>query len=126
MTYDDRTTFGLAAETAGTAVHSQLESMGMGQSQGDSARPGACGSAATAGGGDVLSEYSRRSIYADAERASKLGQTILDACAFPWFTAEGKLWRQVFRKSEAAKSDMHAKAEKTYTSPATCTENGGK
>ncbi len=52
---------------------------------------------------ETLSEYTRRSIYGDAERASKFGQSIAQACPHPYFTPEGKLWRQVWQLAEAAK-----------------------
>ena len=44
-----------------------------------------------------MTEYVIRAVTNDAERAAKLGQTILDACPYPWFTEEGKLWRKVYR-----------------------------
>ena len=101
--HDHAAILGVSPEAAVPAVHGELESLRMGQSAIDSARPGACGSAADADRGDGLSEYARRSIYADAERASKLGQSILDACPYNAWEPEGKLWRQVWRLAEAAK-----------------------
>ena len=106
MTNDDRAALGAPSGHAGPAIHGELPSMGMAPSEGDSSRSRALATTGNAGRGDEeegLSEYSRRSIYADAERASKFGQSIEDACPHPWFTDSGKLWRQVWRLAEAAK-----------------------
>lgn len=46
---------------------------------------------------EALSDCSSRVIALDAERAARSGQTILEACPYPWFTEEGKLWRKVYR-----------------------------
>jgi hypothetical protein len=51
-----------------------------------------------------MTDYTEKAITADAERAARLGQTILDACPWPWFTEEGRLWRRVFRKLTGAAS----------------------
>jgi len=44
-----------------------------------------------------MTEYTITTVMLDAQRAAKLGQTILEACPHPWFTDEGRLWRRVYR-----------------------------
>ena len=44
-----------------------------------------------------MTDYTEQAITADAQRAARLGHTILWACPYPWFTEEGKLWRKVYR-----------------------------
>jgi hypothetical protein len=50
-----------------------------------------------------MSDYTIQAVTSDAQRAAKLGHTILDACPHPWFTPEGKLWRKVYRAIVEAK-----------------------
>lgn len=52
---------------------------------------------------EELSEYTRMSVYNDAIRAVKFGQTVEEACPHPWFTPSGKLWRKVHRAAVEAK-----------------------
>lgn len=103
--HDQGTAPGALGLLDGGTLSGRMESALLASSEGTgSAEPGVVGPAGyVKGRDDTLSEYSRRAIYGDAERASKLGQSIEFACPYPWFTEAGRLWRRTWRKAEAAK-----------------------